>query len=300
MQSYTVAAVVAWALTTGVAFWQAGRLLAPLRRLRTTAEEITETDLSRRIEETGADDVTDLTRTVNAMLGRLERAFQGQRSFLDDAGHELRTPLTILHGHLELVDPADPEDVTRTRALLLDEVQRMGRLVEEMILLTKAERPDFVRLEPLAVDEVLEAVLEKARGLGDRAWQIEARAGCAAWLDDQRLTQALVQLAHNAVKHTATGDVVALGAEQSEDRVRIWVRDTGPGVPDAEKRKIFERFARGADEGGSEGVGLGLSIVAAIAAAHGGTAHVEDAAPRGARFVLTLPRERKETSWPAS
>ncbi|WP_148575236.1 sensor histidine kinase [Nocardioides caldifontis] len=300
LRSYAIGATLAWLVVTGVAGWQAGRLLAPLRSLRRTAEEISETDLSLRIEETGDDDLTELTRTVNAMLGRLERAFQGQRAFLDDAGHELRTPLTILRGHLELVDPGDPEDVERTRDLLVDEVDRMARLVEDMILLTKAERPGFVTPDLVVVDQLVADVLGKTRGLADRRWRVEAHAGGAAWLDEQRITQALLQLADNAVKHTSPEDEVALGAEDAGAHVRLWVRDTGPGVPDAEKETIFARFARGADEGGTEGVGLGLSIVAAIAAAHGGSVHVEDAAPRGARFVLTLPRERKEVAWPAS
>jgi len=300
MQSYAVGAVVAWLVVTGVAGWQAGRLLAPLRTLRETAEEITETDLSRRIEETGSDDLTDLTRTVNAMLGRLESAFQGQRAFLDDAGHELRTPLTILRGHLELVDPHDADDVARTRDLLIDEVDRMAGLVEDMILLTKAERPGFVTPEPVPVDALVASVLDKVRGLGDRRWVVEQRAAATAWLDEQRVTQALVQLADNAVKHTAPGDEVALGADADGDHVRLWVRDAGPGVPDADKDTIFARFSRGPDEGGTDGVGLGLSIVAAIAAAHGGTVSVEDAVPHGARFVLTLPRHRKEGPWPAS
>jgi len=300
LRSYAIGALIAWVVVTGVAGWQAGRLLAPLRALRTTAEEITETDLSRRIEETGDDDLTELTRTVNAMLGRLERAFQGQRAFLDDAGHELRTPLTILRGHLELVDTADPQDVAHTRDLLLDEVDRMARLVEDMILLTKAERPGFATLEPVPVDVLVGAVLAKVRGLGDRRWTVEARADATAWVDEQRITQALVQLADNAVKHTGPGDEIALGAEAVGDGVRLWVRDAGPGVPDEDKETIFARFARGTDEGGTEGVGLGLSIVAAIAAAHGGTVHVEDASPRGARFVLVLPHRRKEGAWPAS
>jgi signal transduction histidine kinase len=108
-----------------------------------------------------------------------------------------------------------------------------------------------------------------------------------------------VQLAHNAVKHTGPGDVVAIGGDDRGDVVLLWVRDTGTGVPDADKETVWRRFSRGAEETGHDGSGLGLSIVAAIARAHGGTAHVEDADPPGARFVLTLPR-RKEPSWPAS
>jgi two-component system, OmpR family, sensor kinase len=299
MRSYAVAAVVALVVVTAVAAWQAGRLLAPVRTLRETAEEISETDLSRRIPVSGNDDLTHLTRTVNAMLARLERAFAGQRAFLDDAGHELRTPLTILRGHLELLDASDSDDVDRTRALLLDEVDRMARLVEDMILLTKTDRPGFLATEPVVVEELLAVVGDKLRGLADRDWRVDAQVHGTAELDEQRVTQALLQLAHNAVKHTSPGATITLGAAGDGSSVQLWMSDTGPGVPDEEKEAIFRRFSRGTDES-PDGVGLGLSIVAAIADAHGGSVHVEDAAPRGARFVVTLPRSRKEAAWPAS
>jgi two-component system OmpR family sensor kinase len=302
MRTYAVAATLALVLVTAVAAWLAGRLLAPVRTLRRTAEEIGGGDLSRRIPEVGNDDLTDLTRTVNAMLARLEHAFAGQRAFLDDAGHELRTPLTILRGHLELVDPDDSEDVARTRELLLDEVDRMSRLVDDMILLTKADRPGFLTVAPVAVESLLESVAGKVRGLGDREWWVESRARGRAELDEQRVTQALLQLAQNAVKHTGPGDTVELGSADGPDgTLHLWVRDTGPGVADQDKEAVFRRFARGREAVSDEGVGLGLSIVSAIAAAHGGTAHVEDGVPApGARFVLTLPRTPKEPAWPAS
>jgi two-component system OmpR family sensor kinase len=302
MRTYAVAASFALVIVTAVAAWLAGRLLSPVRTLRETAEEISETDLSRRIPEVGNDDLTDLTRTVNAMLGRLEHAFAGQRAFLDDAGHELRTPLTILRGHLELADPRDPEEIERTRDLLIDEVDRMSRLVEDMILLTKTDRPGFLSLAPTDLVSLVRSVADKVRGLGDRDWRVEPAASGFAEVDEQRVTQALVQLAQNAVKHTDPGAPITIGSDQRLDgAVRLWVRDTGPGVPDEDKRAVFRRFTRGRDAVADEGVGLGLSIVAAIAAAHGGTAHVEDAdPPPGARFVLTLPRTRKEPTWPAS
>ena len=303
MRTYGIAALVALVLVTAVAAWQAGRLLAPLRTLRATADEITETDLSRRLPVVGNDDLTDLTHTFNAMLDRLQQAFGGQRAFLDDAGHELRTPLTILRGHLEVLDPDDPEDVARTQELLLEEADRMSRLVDDMILLTKADRPGFLQLQEVAVDELVDDVADKVRGLGEREWRVQSRADVRAVLDPQRITQALVQLCHNAVGVTAAGDVIWLGSgEGPHGTLQLWVADTGFGIRDEEKARVFERFARGPDAVES-GSGLGLSIVAAIATAHGGSVHVEDvrAGDRrpGARFVLTLPR-RKEATWPGS
>ncbi len=294
VRTYAVAALGALAAATLLAAWLAGRLLSPVRVLRETAEEISETDLSRRIPESGNDDLTDLTRTVNAMLSRLERAFRGQREFLDDAGHELRTPLTILRGHLELLDGEDPAEVDTTRTLLLDEVDRMSRLVDDLILLTKADQPGFVRPEPVDLEELTAQLAHKVRGLGDRTWVVDSAARRTVLADEQRLTQALLQLAHNAIKHTTPGDDVGVGSEVSEGCVRLWVRDTGPGVADEDKVRIFERFAR---RDGSEisphleGFGLGLSLVSAIAAGHGGRAYVEDVAPTGARFVVEIPLE---------
>jgi signal transduction histidine kinase len=315
MRTYTVVAVLALMTITALAWLQAGRLLRPLRTLRDTAEEISETDLARRLPETGNDDITALTRTFNGMLERLEEAFVGQRRFLDDVGHELKTPLTILRGHLELLDHADPTEVAETRALLLDEIDRMSRLVGDLILLAKSGRPDFLTPQPVSLERLTHSLLAKARGLtADRDWHLDEAGEGIVPMDEQRVTQAVLQLADNAVKHTRDGDEVAVGSSYDDRWVRVWVRDTGNGVPMADRHKIFDRFGRSEVEAGDEGFGLGLSIVRAIAEAHGGSVAVEDAEqsgqPRGARFVLTLPAApgstnsgydgEGEDTWPGS
>ncbi|HET8961125.1 HAMP domain-containing sensor histidine kinase [Nocardioides sp.] len=289
IRTYAITALLSLIVITGLAAWQAGRLLAPVGRLSDTAEEISATDLSRRLPETGNDDITALTRTVNGMLVRLEDAFVGQRQFLDDAGHELRTPLTVLRGHLELLDEGDPQDVAETRALLLDELDRMARLVGDLILLAKTGRPDFLAIRPVDLEPLTRTVLAKARGLGDRAWRLDAAGDAVVRMDEQRITQAVLQLADNAVKHTEAGDEIAIGSSVDADGARIWVRDTGPGVPAGDHERIFDRFARSEVAEDDEGFGLGLSIVSAIAEAHAGTVTVEDAVPTGACFVIRLP-----------
>ena len=289
MRTYAFVAALSLLIVVAVAFWQAGRLLRPLRTLRTTAEEISETDLSRRLPVVGNDDITALTRTVNGMLERLDDAFAGQRQFLDDAGHELRTPLTVLRGHLELLETDSPEEVAATRELLLDEVDRMARLVNDLILLAKSDRPDFVSLGEVDLGELTDDVLAKARALGPRDWQIDAAAEVAVHMDAQRVTQALLQLADNAVKHTREGDTIAIGSSYDAGSARLWVRDTGPGVAPEDREKIFERFGRADVAENDEGFGLGLSIVRAIALAHGGDVEVTDAPSGGARFVISLP-----------
>lgn len=301
MQTYAIVSVLLLLLISAAAAWQAGRLLAPLRTLRDTAREITETDLSRRIPVTGNDDITALTRTFNEMLSRLERAFAGQRQFLDDAGHELKTPLTVLRGHLELVDADRPAEVVATRELLLDEVDRMSRLVDELIWLAKTDRPGFFRMQPVNLHTLLSSVLDKCRALGARDWVIDGCPELVVVLDEQRITQALLQLAQNAVKHTEPGDQIALGARATDDDgVHLWVRDSGHGVDDTDKELIFRRFARGTVTEEDEGFGLGLSIVSAIARAHGGSVSVDDAPGGGALFTLMLPVKPQEDAWPGS
>ncbi|HEV2797931.1 MAG TPA: ATP-binding protein [Nocardioides sp.] len=300
LRTYSVVAFLSLLLITGIAGLQSGRLLAPLRTLEETARDISTTDLSRRIPERGNDDITTLTRTINSMFERLDEGFRDQRQFLDDAGHELRTPLTVLRGHLELLDHDNPEELAETQELLLDEVDRMSRLVGDLILLAKSRRPDFLVVGETDLEALTQAVLAKARGLGDRAWTLDASATGTATLDEQRITQALLQLADNAVKHTDVGAEIALGSARDGDVVRLWVRDTGDGIDPADRETVLQRFGRSRVRPGDEGFGLGLSIVHAIAEAHGGDVRITDAAPHGAHVEITLPQRTKEPTWPTS
>ncbi|WP_205857540.1 sensor histidine kinase, partial [Phytoactinopolyspora endophytica] len=238
-RTYALAAAASLLLIGVVAWAVVGRLLAPLRLLRETAQRISDTDLSGRIPVAGGDDVSRLGHTVNAMLDRLEAAFSAQREALDDAGHELRTPITIIRGHLELMDVSDPDDVAETRNLALDELDRMHRLVEDLILLAKSQRPDFVQPEPVELGQLLDDVLDKAGGMAERRWQVDARAEAVVELDEQRITQALLQLVSNAVAFTEPTDTVAVGSEIDPGRmVRLWIRDTGPGVDPSQAETI--------------------------------------------------------------
>ncbi len=297
VRTYAIIALLSLGAITLMARWQAGRLLAPLRSLNDTARQIGSTDLSKRISERGNDDITALTRTVNDMLDRIEGSFTSQRTFLDDAGHELRTPLTVLRTHLELMALTDPEELARTQALLLDEVDRMARLVEDMTLLAQSNRPDFLRPESVDIERLTRETFAKATGLGDRDWQLDDVATGTARLDPQRVTQAVLQLADNAVKHTDPAVEIAIGSAIHNGELRLWVRDAGEGVPLQDRELIFERFGRSVVRAGDEGFGLGLSIVKAIATAHGGRAEVAQAVPTGAEFSLILP---VEMPWPDS
>jgi signal transduction histidine kinase len=284
---------VALLMTIGIAWVVAGRILKPVRLVRTAAAQLTEQDLTRRIPVAGRDDVAALAETFNAMLDRLERAFAVQRQFVDDAGHELRTPITIVRGHLELMgdDPAEREETVR---LVTDELDRMSRIVEDLLLLAKAERPDFVTPEPVQLAELTADVYVKARTLGERDWRLAEVADREARLDPQRITQAMVQLAQNAVQHTTTGQTIRIGSRADGERIELYVADSGPGVRPEDTELIFERFRRGTTRRGARGsgAGLGLSIVKAIAEGHGGRVRLHPTEGGGATFVLTLGETR--------
>jgi len=221
------------------------------------------------------------------------------RTFVDDAGHELRTPVTVLRGHLEVLDTDDAADVASTRALLLNEIDRMSRMVDDLIVLAKAGRPDFVQPQWVDAAALTDQVLTKMSATAPRDWQVDSRAVGSVEVDAQRITQALLQLVGNAVRHTEPGDVVAIGSDRGVDAVRWWVRDSGPGIAVHEQEAIFERFRRG--EHGvatGEGSGLGLSIVRAIAQAHGGRVDVQSVVGGGATFVLSVPAGAPEPDLP--
>ncbi|MGN0064325.1 MAG: sensor histidine kinase [Nocardioides sp.] len=295
MRTYILVALLSLGIIVAVASRVAGSLLRPIRGLNAAARRISATDLSARLPVQGNDDITALTVTTNEMLARLEEAFTAQRDFLDDAGHELKTPLTVLRGHLELMDGEDPAETRETRDLLLDEVDRMSRLVQDLILLTKSRRPDFVVRAEVDLADLTQNVFAKFQGLGDRAWVLDDVAHETAHLDEQRITQALLQLADNAVKHTDPGGEIGLGSEVTDDEVRLWVRDSGDGIPAEVRDTVVQRFGRGTVREGDEGFGLGLSIVSAIAEAHEGSLVLDDSTDSSARTIgawveLRLPR----------
>jgi two-component system OmpR family sensor kinase len=276
-------------IASALAWVVAGRVLAPLRLLADTARSIGESDLTRRIDVSGRDEIAQLARTFNAMLERLESAFASQRTFVSDASHELRTPITIVRGHLELLGD-DPDERRETIALVTDELDRMSRFVDDLLLLAKAERDDFLRMGAVELGALTDELLEKAVALGARDWGLESRGEAVLVADRQRLTQAVMGLAQNAVQHTRDGDPVWLGSSVEGGVAKLWVRDGGPGVAPADQSRIFERFARAsASRRRSEGAGLGLAIVRAIADAHGGRVDLSSRPGAGAKFTLVVP-----------
>jgi signal transduction histidine kinase len=281
-----IGSLLAWLL--------AERILNPVSKISGAARSISESDLSGRIDVEGRDEIAGLARTFNDMLDRLEAAFQTQKHFMDDLGHELRTPLTIVRGHLETID-VEPEERSKVMALVTDELARMTRLVDDLSLLARAERPDFLDLSIVDVESLTQDVLAKAEAIAPRTWELQEAARGRIVVDRQRVTQALLQLAQNAVAHTAEGDPIALGSSIKNGDTRFWVRDSGPGVGLGDRDRIFERFVRGrAERPNSDGAGLGLAIVRAIAQAHHGRIELESEPGQGATFYLVVPVDQPE------
>lgn len=290
MVIYTAVAVVMLALVALVAWPLVGRLLRPIEELRAAAESIDEVDLTTRVPVRGRDDLAALTGTINRMLDRVQTSVEAQRQLLDDVGHELRTPITVVRGHLELVDAADPDDVVATRDLAIDELDRMGVLINDLLVLAKAGTSDFVTPEWTDLTPLTDQTFEKARTLGDRRWRLESVAASEAWVDPTRITQAWLQLAANAVKYSEPGTAISLGSRLHRGEAQLWVTDEGTGIPADELDHVRERFgrSRGAANKAS-GAGLGLSIVESIMAAHGGRLDIQSAEGVGSTFTLVLP-----------
>lgn len=286
---YLLTALASILLVAGVGRPLLQRMFVPLERLRSTALEVSERDLNRRVEVLGADDVAELGHAFNAMLDRLEGSFEAQRRLLDDAGHELRTPVTIVAGHLEVMDPHDPADVEQTRCLTLDELDRMSRLVDDLLTLAKAQQPALLRPEEVDLADLTHSALDRSRPLGERAWGLESTAEGTAVLDPQRIMQAWLQLASNAVRYSDPGAAVLLGSDRRGDTVRLWVKDAGVGVPPEDRETIFERFGRGRHGSRGDGSGLGLAIVASIVEGHGGRVTVDSVPGIGSVFTMEIP-----------
>jgi len=292
MAFYAAAAVFTVALVTGLAWFAVERLLRPIEQLRRATESIGEDDLTTRVPVRGRDDLTALAAAVNRMLDRVQTSVEAQRSLLDDVGHELRTPIAVVRGHLELTDPTDPEDVHQTQLLAIDELDRMGMLVGDLILLAKSSQSDFITPVSTDVAELTEMVFDKSLALGERRWRLESVAFTRAMIDATRITQAWLQLVANAVKYSGHCSTVRLGSAVRDGHLLMWVGDEGVGIATEEIEVVRQRFKRatGAQEMAS-GTGLGLSIVETIVAAHGGRLDIRSQVGEGSVFTMAIPLE---------
>ncbi|MDE3024248.1 MAG: HAMP domain-containing histidine kinase [Acidobacteriota bacterium] len=227
-------------------------------------------------------------RQVEAVADTRASLLEQQERFLHDASHELRTPVTIARGHLELLSRDLPDAPELTVAL--DELQRMERIVDRLLLLAKAEQPDFVVLRDVQIDRFLEDVFMRWSEVAPRAWRLEVDVQGVARVDPEALRSALDALVENAVKYTELRGAITMRALAVGGEIVLEVVDDGSGIPDEAIATVFDRFAR-ADDARTRargGVGLGLAIVSAIARAHGGHCTVERRDGHTV-FALVLP-----------
>lgn len=278
-------------LAAGGATWLlVGRALQPVERIRETVETITVRRLASRVPVPPADDeIHRLAETMNRMLVRLERSQGEQRRFVADASHELRSPLSSLRGGLQVIDPADPDTIAELLPILQGETERMARLVDDLLTLSKADDSAGPIAQRVEVD-LDDVVAGEAARLAMTGVDVQSKLAPGRVLGDPlQLVRVVRNLADNGAR--AAADTVRFVVRAHDGRVQVRVEDDGPGVPEEDRKRIFKRFvrlddARSRDRGGS---GLGLAIVAEIVRAHGGWVHVETAELGGAAFVVDLP-----------
>jgi two-component system OmpR family sensor kinase len=273
-----------------IGYLAANRIFRPIQGLTEFASELEGDALSRRIQVGEVrNELDQLATEFNTMLDRLEEAFKSQREFVDVAGHELRTPLTIIRGHFDLMK-SDPSETANAMPVIQEELDRMARLVSDLQTLTKSSAPEFLRPDTQEIETFANDLKSKLKTLTKRKIQLVSSAG--KWrFDDQRLSQAVLQLVENAAKYTPTRSNINISIGVIGSNLEISVDDSGPGIDDDLKSQVWEPFIRGKGNQNVEGSGLGLSLVRAIAMAHGGEAVVSDSSLGGARFTLRIPRK---------
>jgi len=291
LRSLAIGIPLLLALVGFIAWRLVGRALAPVAAMTTAARDITANDIDQRLPEPATDDeIADLAQTLNAMLGRLADARDRLSAFVADAAHELRSPVSSLRQHAEVtLEHPGSTDVVALAAVVHGESLRLQHLVDDLLLLARSD--EGATKAPVAVD--LDDVVVAAAGrLGSlpATMDLTGVSGGQVQGDPAALDRLVTNLLDNAVRHAASRVTVHL-TEAADTSVTLLVDDDGPGVPPADRLRVFERFvrldgARARDEGGT---GLGLAIVAAVAEAQHGSVAIEESPSGGARFRVTFP-----------
>ena len=269
------------------------RVLAPVVRITNLAASIDSRAMGQRLKlELPDDELGRLARTFDSMLDRIESAFERQRQFTGDAAHELRTPLGVMRSRIELAlaRPRSTEEMMMTVRELDRDLDRVTRLAGALLHIARLDSTGF---QPESESFNLESLIRRvATQYQENPIEIVLDVTPITLLADEDLIlQLLVNLMDNAVRHTPAGGTVTLGCATESGMVRMWIEDTGPGIPPELHQKVFDRFFR-VDSGRTRqdgGVGLGLSISQAIVTAHRGTISVENTSPTGLRVTVAIP-----------
>ena len=294
-----LALAVMFLLSLVIGWFVAGRALRPVGRITTTAREINATDLTRRIGAQGPhDELRGLADTIDAMLGRLDDAFRAERDFVEDVSHELRNPVAVIRANVEAVladESSTPEQRQEATAVVIRATDRMSRLLEDLLATARRRSGAFedvdVDLAAVAADALDEhRVLAAGRSLHLRE---RLAAGPTAYGEPGMLNRAVGNLLSNAIRLAPTGSTVTTAAGSQAGWAWIAVRDEGPGIPEDEQERVFDRFVRGTNgtngNGHHVGTGLGLPIARQVVESHGGRLVVFSEVGVGSTFVIWLP-----------
>lgn len=215
-----------------------------------------------------------------------------QADFVQNANRELRDPLTICLGYLEMLGD-DPEESRRTVALVVDELDRMGRILDALSMFAEVDRPDFLHTSWIDLEPFTQELVMRAAAAGPRDWKLHRVSAGTFFADREQLIEAVMHLVDNAVHHTVEGDTIAIGSSLGDDEVRLWVQETGSGISSQDRPHVFDRFSRGTGAYRRyRGSGLGLAIVKTIAEAHSGRVELVSRPGEGSTFTIVVPREQ--------
>ena len=302
LRTWSIVAGFGLAIISGFGgFALSGILLRPVRDITDVASEISATNLSQRINHEGPEDeLKNLADTFDSMIDRIERGFESQRRFVQDASHELRTPLAAIRTNIEVAEMVGEDDPDEQRVLLetvKGQTERLTSLSEDLLLLTAPQ--GSLPLEVVHPDELVAMAIEELAPLAELAsvnLTSEANGACPAIARTDLLYRCVLNLVDNAVKHSGEGATVSVESGCEDDRAWIRVRDDGPGIPPEDLGHVFERFYR-VDRSrvrGRGGSGLGLAIVRELMDSMGGAVKVESTPGEGATFTLHVPHATAE------
>jgi signal transduction histidine kinase len=289
-----IALMIMFVLSVAIGWWVAGRALRPVEMITTTTRDITATDLSRRIATSGPpDELRTLAETINSMLERLETAFRVERALVEDVSHELRNPVAVIQANVEAVlgnQQSTPDERRDATAVVTRATGRMSRLLEDLLATARKRSSAFVDREVDLVGVARDVADEFMLLAAERQLRLDLRlaSGPVVYADPALLDRALSNLLSNAVRLAPPGSVVTVASGSRQGWAWVAVRDQGPGIPEEERPRVFDRFHRGPGDQ-SRGSGLGLSIARQIVESHEGRLVLADRTGPGSTFVVWLP-----------